>query len=110
MHPAKASCLREVSQHPGRRVPRAVNRKLRRAALHVQAASNEQALRVAVYSSQRYVHGFLKQPLLSAFPDSTMIEVSPLLPVRGKLFIRQHKARCAYTNTGPPEPRLCSIC
>ena len=109
MHSAKALRVHE-KQHLRRRMPRAVTKKLSRAALHVQAASNEQALRVAVYSSQRYVHGFLKQPMLSAFPDSTMIEVSLLVPVRWKLFIWQHQERCAYDNTGPPEPRLSSIC
>lgn len=110
MHPVKACCKHELSQHLRRRVPRPVYRKLPRAALEVQAVSQEQALRVAVYSSQRYVHGFLKQPMLSAFPNSTMIEVFPVLSVRCKLFNRQHPASCAYSNTGPPEPRLCSIC
>lgn len=65
----------QSSKHCGRPVSRTDNRVLVRAAQGSQAASEKAALRVAVYSAQRYVHGFLKKPLLSAFPDSTMIEV-----------------------------------
>ena len=61
----------QLSEHPGRPVSKTINRVRVRAA----HAAEKPTLRVAVYSAQRYVHGFLKQPLFSAFPDSTMIEV-----------------------------------